>query len=104
MTQVKICGITLEGDALRAAELGADYLGFIFVESSPRFVSPEQVATIAAAVRGRLGEGAPKIVGAFYDHRPEYIREVAAVATLHLAQLHGGETDEEVRATAPPMR
>jgi phosphoribosylanthranilate isomerase len=103
MTQVKICGLTNEGDALRAAELGANYLGFIFVESSPRFVSPEQVATIAAAVRTRLGARAPKLVGVFYDHGPEYIREVAAVATLDLAQLHGGETNEEIASVGLPV-
>jgi phosphoribosylanthranilate isomerase len=103
MTQVKICGITLEGDALRAAELGASYLGFIFVESSPRFVPPEQVATIAAAVRARLGGGAPKMVGVFYDHGPEYIREIASVATLDLAQLHGNETEDDIAAIGMPV-
>jgi phosphoribosylanthranilate isomerase len=103
MTQIKICGLTLEGDALRAAELGADYLGFIFVESSPRFVPPERVATIAAAVRSRMGGQTPKMVGVFYDHGPEYIREIASVATLDLAQLHGNETEDDVTAIGMPV-
>lgn len=103
MTRIKICGLTREEDALRAAELGADYLGFIFVESSPRFVTPERVATIAAAVRARMGEQMPKLVGVFYDHGPDYIREVAEVATLDLVQLHGNETDDDVAAIALPV-
>jgi phosphoribosylanthranilate isomerase len=103
MTRIKICGITREDDALRAAELGADYLGFIFVESSPRFVSPERVAEIAAAVRARMVEQMPKIVGVFYGHGPDYIREIASVATLDLVQLHGNETEDEVAAVGLPV-
>lgn len=103
MTRIKICGITREDDALYAAELGAAYLGFIFVESSPRFVTPERVAEIVAAVRERMGERTPKLVGVFYDHGPDYIREVASVATLDLVQLHGNETEDDVAAVGLPV-
>src|ERR1700686_4472161 len=103
MTRIKICGITWEGDALRAAELGADYLGFIIVESSPRFITPERVAAMAAAVRARMGEQMPKLVGLFYDHGPDYIREIVAVATLDLVQMHGNETEEDVTAIPLPV-
>ena len=46
MTRVKICGITSLEDARLAVKAGADALGFIFVENTPRFVTPERVATI----------------------------------------------------------
>lgn len=47
---VKICGITSVADALLAVELGADLLGVIGVESSPRYTPPETLKAIVTAV------------------------------------------------------
>jgi phosphoribosylanthranilate isomerase len=98
--KVKICGLTREDDALFAAACGADFLGFIFVEDSKRFVDPEAVAKIANAVRARAD--APQIVGVFRDAPLERVRDVAQRATLDLVQLHGREDDEEVRMLGIP--
>ena len=57
MTRVKICGITNLDDARMAVQAGADALGFIFVEKTPLFVTPEQVASI---VRCRSTPSAPR--------------------------------------------
>ena len=48
MTDVKICGLMREGDVAAACELGASILGFNFVASSPRRVSPECARAISA--------------------------------------------------------
>jgi phosphoribosylanthranilate isomerase len=94
MTKIKICGLTRVEDALLSAQLGADFLGFIFVPDSPRFIEPEAAAEIIRAVADR--EVSPKAVGVFRDASNEYIREVASLAGLDLVQLHGTESEEDI--------
>jgi phosphoribosylanthranilate isomerase len=101
MTKIKICGITRDDDALRAAELGADYLGLIFVPDSPRFVEPERAAAVAARVRD--AGHAPKFVGVFHDASPEYMAEIASIVGLDLFQLHGSEGDDDIRGVGTPI-
>jgi phosphoribosylanthranilate isomerase len=99
--KVKICGLTREEDALFAAECGAGFLGFIFVEDSPRFVDADHVAKVADAVRARSNP--PKIVGVFRNASPERMRDVASRATLDLIQLHGTERDDDIRTLGIPV-
>ncbi len=101
MTKIKICGITRAEDAVRAAELGADFLGLIFVPSSPRFIEPEHAAAVAASVR-EAGH-APKFVGVFHDASAEYMAEIASLVGLDLFQLHGSEGDDDIRALDTPV-
>ena len=49
-TRVKICGITSVADGLAAAGAGADLIGLMFYEGSPRHISLELAAAIARAV------------------------------------------------------
>ena len=102
MTKLKICGLTREEDALFAADHGADFLGFIFVPSTPRFIEPEKAAAIVARVKENR-ENPPKFVGVFRDASSEYIKEIAALVGLDVAQLHGNETDEDIRAVGMPV-
>src|SRR5258706_2845645 len=100
MTKIKICGITNEDDALFCAECGADFLGFIFVPASPRYVEPEKAGEIAA--RLRESGHAPKLVGVFQDASADYIREICSVVGLDVVQLHGGESEDEISALGIP--
>lgn len=100
MTKIKICGITNEDDALFSAECGADFLGFIFVPSSPRYVEPEKAGAIAR--RLREGERSSKIVGVFQDASADYIREIRNIVGLDLAQLHGSEGEDDIRELGLP--
>lgn len=100
MTKIKICGITNEDDALFCAECGSDFLGFIFVPGSPRFIEPEKAGKIVA--RLREGGKSSKIVGVFRDASNDYIREIKEVAGLDLVQLHGSESDDDIRDLGIP--
>lgn len=96
MTRIKICGITREEDALFCADKGADFLGFIFVPSTPRFIEPEKAAKIAEKLRER--QTRPRIVGVFRDASAEYMHEIGALVGLDLVQMHGNESNDDVRS------
>ena len=81
---VKICANTNVEDAVAAAELGADALGFVFAPSR-RQVTAEQVRSIAA----ELPDGVER-VGVFGDAAAEEIARATETARLTAVQLHGG--------------
>ncbi len=98
MTRVKICGITNVEDARMAVTAGADALGFIFVEDTPRFVTPERVAPIVRALPPFVTP-----VGVFWDHPAGHIKAVMEACGLRAIQLHGDETPEDCDGYAVPV-
>jgi phosphoribosylanthranilate isomerase len=90
MTWIKVCGITNLTDALKVAELGADALGFIFYEKSPRKILKEQAKEIITKLR----QAGPKIrtVGVFVDEPEEKVKEVLSCCHFDILQFHGDET------------
>ena len=89
---VKICGNTSLGDALVAAEAGADALGFVFAPS-PRRVTVEQVAAIAAGLPGGVER-----IGVFVAAGRDEIARAIGVGGLTGVQLHGGGSAEQIAA------
>lgn len=84
--KVKICGITRKEDALAAAESGADAIGFVFYEASPRHVFPETVRDIIIDLPPFV-----TTVGVFVNAHPSEIREVLDFTGIDIVQLHGDE-------------
>jgi phosphoribosylanthranilate isomerase len=85
--KVKICGITNLADGLAAAEAGADALGFVFCEQSPRCVSVEAAAAII--------RGLPPFVikvGVFVNAHEDLVVQAARECGLTLLQFHGEES------------
>lgn len=81
--RVKICGITNLNDALSAVESGADALGFVFYEGSPRCISPEN----ARKITDRLPPFVER-VGLFVGESPEMIDRICRASGMGLAQIH----------------
>ncbi|MYM62726.1 phosphoribosylanthranilate isomerase [Pseudomaricurvus sp. HS19] len=88
--RVKICGITSVGDARQAAAAGADAIGLVFYEKSPRHVSVEQAAEIARSVGPFV-----TVVGLFVDAPEAFVQRVLAQVPLHVLQFHGNESDAQ---------
>jgi phosphoribosylanthranilate isomerase len=91
MTWVKICGITNLEDALQAVEAGADALGFVFYEKSPRKAEVGATREIIRELPGNIEK-----VGVFIDHEPEQVREIVAQTGLTTVQLHGKQLLDRV--------
>lgn len=92
---VKICGLTNLADAEKAAALGADFLGFIFWEKSPRHTDEQTVRFISAEIRKQAdarGTKAPKLVGVIVDAdsaEGKTVRALVKEGVLDFVQLHG---------------
>lgn len=89
MTRIKICGITREQDALAAASSGANMLGLVFYDKSPRHVTVQQAAQMVEIIPPHVN-----IVGLFVNADASAVREVLQHVPLGILQFHGEETPE----------
>ena len=98
MVKVKICGITNLEDARLAVEAGADALGFIFVENTPRFITPDEAAIIIRRLPPFVTP-----VGVFWDHPSGHVKAVAEACGLRALQFHGDEPPEDLGGFGLPV-
>jgi phosphoribosylanthranilate isomerase len=94
-TRIKICGLTREQDVQAAIAAGADALGFVFYPKSPRYVTPQQAASLIALVPPFI-----TTVGLFVNSASEQLQEIVAQAPVSLLQFHGDETVPQSAALA----
>ncbi len=88
-TRVKICGLTRTEDVESAVAAGADALGFVFYEPSPRAVSIADAQTLIQSVPAFVS-----VVGLFVNPTEQEVREVLSRLPLDLLQFHGDESPE----------
>jgi phosphoribosylanthranilate isomerase len=86
-TRVKICGITRCEDAQLAVNAGADAIGLVFYEKSPRFVSNTQAAEISQMIPAFVNR-----VALFKDAEKQVVDAVLQAVEIDLVQFHGSET------------
>jgi phosphoribosylanthranilate isomerase len=96
--RVKVCGITRLEDALLAASLGADALGFIFWRPSKRYLEPTAARAIVEALPPFVTP-----IGLFVDEEPAAIEAAAKASGVRALQLHGRETPSDCRARSLPV-
>jgi phosphoribosylanthranilate isomerase len=87
--KIKICGITNVEDALVAAEAGADAIGLMFYEKSPRYVSIERAQEISHSLPPYIMR-----VGVFVDPDPSLVGTAMAYCGLTMLQFHGDEPND----------
>src|SRR5262249_54881903 len=96
--RVKVCGITSLDDALWAIDAGADALGLIFVEGTPRYVTPAAAAAIVAELPPFVCP-----VGVFWDHPPAHVAAIVAEWRLGAGPFPGAQPPDVVPALPVPV-
>lgn len=91
MTKVKICGLKDSENLHTAIDAGADFIGMVFFEKSPRNVDYHTAANLRQLVPAHV-----KAVGLFVNPTDEDLQKYAVGLNLDVIQLHGDETPERV--------
>ncbi len=91
MAQVKICGLSTAPTLQAALDAGADFIGLMFYARSPRNVSLEQAAVLAAQAKGRA-----RIVAVVVDADDELLKSIMNYAKPDYIQAHGSETPQRM--------
>jgi len=88
--RVKICGITKPEDALIAVKYDADALGFVFYESSPRYITPQDAKELITQLPPFIST-----VGLFVNETPQRINQIVKECKLDYSQIHFEMSDED---------
>lgn len=90
--RTKICGIKTPDIASFAVDSGAEFIGLIFFEKSPRNISFEQAKLVASSVKNKAS-----IITVLVNPDDEFIADLLSHFTPDYIQLHGSETPERVK-------
>jgi phosphoribosylanthranilate isomerase len=96
--RVKICGITRAQDLHAACDAGADALGFVFYEKSPRHLTIDAAAALVRELPPFV-----QAVGLFVNAEPAFIEAVLRAVPLDLLQFHGDETPADCARVGRPF-
>ena len=92
---IKICGITSEKDLKAAQQLGANFVGFVLVEKSKRFINLKKLELLSKIVSKPL-----KSVALLADPSDDLLEKLLSKSKVDYIQLHGAESPERVEEIA----
>jgi phosphoribosylanthranilate isomerase len=93
-TRIKFCGMTRELDVDAAVQAGADAVGFVMYEKSPRHVPIERAAELAARLPAFV---TPVLL--FVNETPQRVLACCERLPVALVQFHGDETAQQCLAS-----
>ncbi len=91
MTKIKLCGLKRVCDIAWVNELKPDYIGFVFVKESRRYVTQKEAAELKAMLSQSI-----QAVGVFVNARIEEIASIAEMGVIDVVQLHGNEDEDYI--------
>lgn len=91
MTKIKLCGLSRPCDIEVANRLKPEYIGFVFLPKSKRYVDYEKARELKSLLSPEI-----KAVGVFVDESPQRAAELLNNGTIDIAQLHGGEDEDYI--------
>ncbi|WP_281645433.1 phosphoribosylanthranilate isomerase [Parendozoicomonas sp. Alg238-R29] len=86
---VKICGLRDPAHAVVAVECGADAVGFMFYQPSPRNLTLDEGRVLSSAIAGQVTR-----TGVFVNPEPQFLEEVLQTVELDALQFHGDESND----------
>lgn len=89
-TRIKICGLTRPEDAIDAVNAGADAIGLVFWQPSPRAVTIEQARAVCAVIPALVSTVALTV-----NASADELAEIRSSLPIDLFQFHGDETPEQ---------
>ena len=92
MTRIKLRGLSRPEDIASANRVQPEFVGFVFVPGSKRYVSTRQAKRLKALLSPRI-----QAVGVFANAEPETVAGLLDCGVIDLAQLHGGESGDYIR-------
>lgn len=91
MTKIKLCGLTRVCDMKAANICRPEYVGFVFVKKSRRYLTEEEAVRLKEQLLPNIAA-----VGVFVDEDPKIIAGMLKRGVIDMAQLHGNEEEKEI--------
>lgn len=92
MTKIKLCGLSRPCDIDAANRLKPEYIGFVFLPKSKRYVNYEKARELKSLLSLEI-----KAVGVFVDKSPQTVAQLLNAGTIDIAQLHGNEDEDYIK-------